>query len=369
MAKAPHLTEPDGDYQTLHEFVRDARQRLPDNIWDYLIGATETETTMRRNRLALDQIALRPRVCRDVSAVDCTTSLFGMRMRLPVMLAPVGSLESFDQGGAATAARGAASFGVPIVVSSVTKPELEETAQASDGPRIFQLYVRGDDAWTDDYVRRAASAGYNAFCITVDTASYSRRERDIARRFIKPWRASATGIEHQAAFNWDNVKHYKDRHSLPLILKGIATAEDAAIACEHGVDCVYVSNHGGRQLDHGRGAMEMMPDVVEAVAGRARIVVDGGFSRGTDIVKALALGADAVGIGRLYCYALAAAGAAGVVRALELLETEMAIAMALLGVTQPSDLGRSHVCAAQSVTVPHVLSAFPLLAPTPEMLR
>jgi glycolate oxidase len=369
MPEAPHLADPSGDYQTLHEFVRDARQRLPDNIWDYLIGATETETTMRRNRLALDQLALRPRVCRDVSSVDCSTSLFGMTLRIPVMLAPVGSLESFHPGGAATAAQGSAAFGVPIIVSSVTKPGLAETARAADGGRVYQLYVRGDDAWIDDIVHQAVDAGYSAFCITVDTAAYSRRERDIARRFVKPWRANATGHEFQAAFSWENVKHFKATHAVPLILKGIATAEDAAIACDLGVDGVYVSNHGGRQLDHGRGCAEVLPEVVDAVAGRARVLVDGGFSRGTDIVKAIALGADAVAVGRLYCYALAAAGAEGVTRLLELLETETAIAMALLGVTRIGDLGRAHVCAAPSATAPHVHSAFPLLSTTPEMPR
>ena len=369
MPEAPHLAEPAGDYQTLHEFVRDARQNLPDNIWDYLVGATETETTMRRNRLALDQIGLRPRVCRDVSSVDCTTSLFGMKLRIPVMLAPVGSLESFHTGGAATAHQGSAGFGVPVIVSSVTKPGLKETSQAAAGGRVFQLYVRGNDAWIDDIVHQAVDAGYAAFCITVDTASYSRRERDIARRFIKPWRAGATGVEFQAAFNWSNVKHFKDTHAVPLILKGIATPEDAAIACDHGVDCIYVSNHGGRQLDHGRGAMEVLPEVVEAVAGRARVMIDGGFSRGTDVVKAIAMGADAVAVGRLYCYALAAAGAEGVKRMLELLEIEIAIAMALLGVTRLGELGRSHVCAAMSPTAPHVHSAFPLLSATPEIPR
>jgi isopentenyl diphosphate isomerase/L-lactate dehydrogenase-like FMN-dependent dehydrogenase len=369
MPEAPHLAEPAGDYQTLHEFVRDARLKLPDNIWDYLVGATETETTMRRNRLALDQIGLRPRVCRDVSKVDCSTSLFGMKLRIPVMLAPVGSLESFHPGGAATAAQGSAAFGVPVIVSSVTKPGLAETARAADGPRVFQLYVRGDDSWIDDIVHQAVDAGYSAFCITVDTASYSRRERDIAKRFIKPWRAAATGTEYQASFNWDNVKHFKDTHAVPLILKGIATAEDAVIACEHGVDGIYVSNHGGRQLDHGRGAIEVLPEVVEAVAGRARVIIDGGFSRGTDVAKAIALGADAVSVGRLYCYALAAAGAEGVTRMLELLETETAIAMALLGVTRLADLNRSHIAVAASPTAPHVHSAFPLLSTTPEIPR
>ncbi len=367
---APHLAEPSGDFQTLHEFVAAARKNLPDNIWDYLIGATETETTMRRNRLALDSLALRPRVLCDVSHVDTSKTFLGKTSRLPVMLAPVGSLESFHPAGAAEAGRGASEFGVPIIVSSVTQPGLEESAAAATGRKLFQLYVRGDDAWVNDYVRRAIDAGYEQFAITVDTASYSRRERDIARRFVKPWRAAATGGDFQASFSWDNVKRFKDTWKIPLMLKGIATAEDATLAVRHGVDTVYVSNHGGRQLDHGRGSMDVLPEVVEAVGGRASVVVDGGFCRGTDVVKAIALGADAVALGRLYCYGLAAAGASGVVQLLELLETEIAIALALLGVTSLAALNRSHIHAgAPQVTAPHVHSAFPLLSGTPEIPR
>lgn len=370
MPEAPHLSELTGDNQCLHEFIPAARAKLDSNIWGYLIGATESETTLRRNRVALDAIALRPRVLRDVSTVDASTTFLGMKLRLPVMLAPVGSLESFDPGGAATAGRGAAEFGVPIIVSSVTRPGLEEAAKAATGPKIFQLYVRGDDTWVDEVVRKAVDAGYDAFCITVDTAAYSRRERDIAARFVKPWRAAATGHSHQASFSWGNVKHFKDRHRIPLILKGIATPEDAAIACEHGVDVVYVSNHGGRQLDHGRGSMDVLPEVMEAVRGRAGVMVDGSFCRGTDVVKAIALGADAVAVGRLYCYALAAEGAHGVRRMLEILENEVMVAMALAGAQSLAELNRSFLhSGAPLVTEPHVHSAFPLLFPTPEAPR
>ncbi len=357
-----HLNELDGDEQCLHEFVEAARAKLSDDIWDYLVGGTETETTLRRNRLALDAIAFRPRVLRDVSQVSCRARFLGKPMRLPVMLAPVGSLESFHPEGAAEAGRGAADFGVPIMVSSVTKPGLEESATAcGDGRRIFQLYVRGDDAWVDDYVQRAVDSGYDAFCLTVDTAAYSRRERDITKRFVKPWRSAATGQEYQAALSWDNVRRFKDKHDVPLILKGIATAEDAATACELGVDCVYISNHGGRQLDHGRGAMEVLPEVVAAVRGRAEIVIDGAFSRGSDIIKAIALGADAVAVGRLYCYGLAAAGASGVARLLEVLEHEVGVNLALLGVTSLDALNPSYLHLGARVTEPGVHSSFPLM--------
>lgn len=348
-------------FQTLHEIVRAARASLAPGPWDYLIGGTETETTLRRNRLALDSLAFRPRVLRDVSTIDPSSAFLGRPLRIPVMLAPIGSIESFAAGGGATAAEASAQFGVPQMLSSACNPGLEATARAADNFRIFQLYVRGDDAFVDDHVRRAVDHGYAAFCLTVDTALYSRRERDLARRFVKPWRVRATGHQYQAALSWDHVKRFKDKHPIPLILKGIATAEDAALACEHGVEVVYVSNHGGRQLDHGRGSIDVLPEVVRAVAGRARVMVDGGFVRGTDVVKALALGADVVGIGRLACCGLAAAGAPGLVRVLELLEDEIRICLGLLGATRVAALDPSYLHPAPPVTPPHATSAFPLL--------
>jgi glycolate oxidase len=192
---------------------------------------------------------------------------------------------------------------------------------------------------------------------------YSRRERDLAGRFIKPWRAdAAAGMAYQAALAWDDVKRFKDRHDLPLILKGIATAEDAQIAVQHGVDVIYVSNHGGRQLDHGRGAMEVLAEVVAAVAGRAPIIIDGGFNRGTDIVKALAAGASLVGLGRMQCIGLAAGGQAGLTRLLEILEEEIHICLGLLGVKAWAELDRSYLHAAAAVGTGETLGAFPLLA-------
>jgi len=351
----------DEQYQTLHELARAARRNLSDGPWDYLVGGTETETTVKRNRLAIDTVAFRPRVLRDVSKVDSSSTFFGRPVRLPVMLAPVGSVESFTPGGGATAAKGSGAFGVPHMLSSACNPGLEATAKAADNYRIFQLYVRGDDAFVDDHVRRARDHGYTIFCMTVDSANYSRRERDIDKRFVKPWRQAATGMNWQAALSWDQVKRFKDTHDIPLILKGIATAEDAAIACDHGVEGVYVSNHGGRQLDHGMGSLAVLPEVVRAVDGRATVMVDGGFMRGADVVKAIALGAQIVGLGRLQCLGLAAAGQAGLERALELLEDEIRICLGLLGVTSYSQLDASYVREAPAVTVPHVLSAFPLL--------
>jgi glycolate oxidase len=351
----------DEQFQTIHELARAARRNLSDGPWDYLIGGTETETTVKRNRLAIDSLAFRPRVLRDVSKVDSSSTFFGRPVRLPVMLAPVGSVESFTPGGGATAAKASGAFGVPHMLSSACNPGLEATAKAADNYRIFQLYVRGDDAFVDDHVKRAKDNGYTLFCMTVDSAHYSRRERDIDKRFVKPWRQAATGMNWQAALSWDQVKRFKDTHDVPLILKGIATAEDAAIACEHGVEGVYVSNHGGRQLDHGVGSLAVLPEVVKAVDKRAVVMVDGGFMRGTDVVKAIVLGAQIVGLGRLQCLGLAAAGQAGLERALELLEDEVRISLALLGVTSYSQLDASYVREAPVVAEPDALSAFPLL--------
>jgi glycolate oxidase len=278
------------------------------------------------------------------------------------MLAPIGGLEAIVEGGAATAARAAARFGVPQMLSSVCQPGLEETAAAAETVRVFQLYVRGDDAWVDDWVRRARDHGFRAFCLTVDVAVYSRRERDLLGRFVKPWRSRAgEGKAFQAALSWDHVKRFKDQHAdLPLIIKGIATAEDAALAVEHGVEVVYVSNHGGRQLDHGLGSIAVLPEVLKAVKGKAEVWVDGGFMRGTDVVKAIALGAKCVGLGRFTGLGLAAGGAPGLERALEILEEEVRTALGLLGVTSCAELGPQHLAPARAARAPGLFSAFPL---------
>ncbi len=351
----------DETYMNLHEFVKAARLKLNAYIWDYLIGGTETETTLKRNRLAIDSLGFRPRVLVDVNEPDGSHDFFGQRIRLPVALAPVGSLESFEAGGGVTAAKGAADFGVPIFISSVTQPGLEACGAASAGPKVFQLYVRGDDDYIADHANRAIDAGYTAFCITVDTAHYSRRERDIAKRFKKSWRAANTGMEFQAGLSWKNIETFKARHKIPLILKGIATGEDAERAVSSGVDVVYVSNHGGRQLDHGRGSLAVLPEVVSAVAGRAKVYVDGGFSRGSDVLKGIAMGADLVVMGRMYLYALAADGAPGINRLLEILEDEVHEVMGLLGITSLKQLDRTYVHAAPPVVEASVHSAFPHL--------
>lgn len=345
------------DFVSNQEIIAAARRNLTQNVWNYLTGGSESETTMRRNRLALDSLAFRPRVLIDVSKMDTSTLFLGHRLRIPVMLAPIGSLQSITPEGGVAVAKAAAEFGTVNFVSSVTQPSLEEIAAGSQNPKIFQLYVQGDMQWVENLLARVKKAGYAALCLTVDTAYYSRRERQMMDRWLPPSRR-ATGYEHRAALTWETMDAIKEIAGLPFILKGVATAEDAAIAVDHGVQAVYVSNHGGRQLDHGRGTIEVLPEIVAAVSGKAEIVLDGGILRGSDVLKAVALGAKAVAIGKLQGWGLAAAGQAGLVRVLELLESEISIAMGLLGVRNLAELTPRHVCKAEPVTEPHEMSAF-----------
>ncbi len=355
------MSSVEDEFLVLHEIVKAAKSNLSREIWDYLIGGAETETTLKRNRQAIDSLAFRPRVLRDVSQVDCSTTLLGERLRIPVFLAPIGSLQDLEPGGGATAARAAARFGTVSMLSSRSRPGLEAVAEASEGARIFQLYVRGDARWVDDHIRRALDAGYYALCLTVDLDHYGRRERDLAKRHVTSARKSVSGDHYQTLFSWDDVKRIKDTLDVPLILKGIATAEDAGIACEHGVQGIYVSNHGGRQLDHGRGIIEVLPEIVAVVNEETVIMIDGGFLRGTDVVKAIALGADAVGIGRMFGFGIAAAGETVVLRVLEILEAEIKTCLGLLGVSSVSELDGSYLHHASPVVPSGALSAFPLL--------
>ncbi len=350
-------------FQVLHEFAKAAKENLDKNIYDYVFGGSETETTVRRNRMAIETYALRPRVMRDVSKMNAGKDLFGMRLKLPVCLAPIGSLQQISSGGGAAAARAAGRFGCAHMLSSVCEPGMDAVAEAApDACRVFQLYVRGDNDWVDDKVRQAMDLGYKAFAVTIDLDAYSRRERDLSKRFVTNGRRSAVGETHQARFDWSDVDRIKKFCDLPFILKGIATAEDSKMAVEHGVEVVYVSNHGGRQLDHGRGSLDVLPECVEAVNGKAKVWVDGGFMRGTDIVKAMALGADMVGLGRLQALALAAGGEDALVRMLDILEREVQIALMLSGVTGYDELGPEYVHKELPAYPPHQFSAFPLIA-------
>lgn len=346
------------DFVTNQEIIMAARRNLPDNVWHYLTGGAESETTMRRNRYGLDALAFRPRVLIDVSEIDPSSAFLGHRLRIPVMLAPIGSLQSITPAGGLAVAGAAEEFGTVNFVSSVTQPSLEDIAAASGNPKIFQLYVQGGLDWVEALLERVKQAGYSALCLTVDTAHYGHRERQMMDRWLPPSRRGA-GYEHRAALTWEMLDRIKEIAGLPFILKGVATAEDAALAVEHGVDAIYVSNHGGRQLDHNRATVEMLPEIVDAVGGRAEIVLDGGIARGSDVLKALALGARAVAIGKLQGWGLAANGRAGLVRVLEILEAEIVTTMGLLGITRLDQLTPARLCHVRPMGPCHEMSAFP----------
>src|SRR4051794_15062248 len=350
-------------FQNLHEFIKVAKHNLSRNNFDYIVGATETETTLARNRQSLDCITFKPRVLRNVQDVDTSTELYGRKIRIPVMIAPVGGLQLFWQGGAATVAAAAGEFGIPMMLSSATEPGPEGVAkEAPDAFKIFQLYARGDDKYIDDFYKRSQDNGFAPqFCFTVDLAYYSRRERDVVKRHNRIANRSPAEHRNLAGLDWGAIERFQKRHpKAQVVIKGIQTAEDAQLALDHGIASIYVTNHGGRALDHARGAMEILPEVVAVVKDRVPIIIDGGFYRGTDVLKAIALGATAVGIGRLYCYALAAAGAPGVVRMLELLEDEIRRDLGLMGLDDIRKIDKSYICKVPPVRTADVFSAYHL---------
>jgi glycolate oxidase len=331
------------EFMTLPELRRAARRNLPLEAWDYASGGAESEATLRRNRRAMGHYVFRPRVLRGVAEVDISTTFLGMPLALPVMIAPMGSTVALHPDGDVALARAAGQMGTIHWLSTVSAHSPEEVVGAGGAPVIFQLYFRGDNAWAEKVIRRVEAAGCRGLCLTVDTSAYGRRERDLEKRYNPRGtkRALEVPVEYtrQAALTWDDVTWLRQTTRLPLIVKGIQSAEDAKIAVEHGVDVVYVSNHGGRQLDYAPAPLELLPEVAEAVDGRAEIVVDSGFQRGTDVLKALALGARAVCIGKAAAWGLGAAGEAGVVRTLEIFALELQIAMANTGQRCVAEIG------------------------------
>ena len=349
-----------GQFDTLQEIALAAHRKLPAPVWDHLMGGADSEMTLRRNRAGLDALALRQRVLVDVRNIDLSATLLGQELAFPVFPAPVGGFlgKVHNEGGPAVA-RAAVSRGTTAFIATAAKPSLEAAQEAVKRKLIFQLYVRGDRSWIEDILDRVRKAEYGALCVTVDRNFYGRRERDIVSGL--PVKEGFGDQSYQASLNWKDLVWMKERVGLPLIAKGIATAEDAVLAVEHGADVVYVSNHGGRQLDHAQGSIEVLAEVVKAVAGRAEVLADGGVQRGTDVVKMLCLGARAVGVGKLLGLALSAGGEAGVARMLELMELEVRTAMGLMGVTSIKQLGPQWLRAVPVLGTPSSVSAYPLL--------
>jgi isopentenyl diphosphate isomerase/L-lactate dehydrogenase-like FMN-dependent dehydrogenase len=350
------MTEP----LNLRDFEALARAHMEPGPFAYYAGGAGDEHTLRENENAFARRRFRPRMLVDVSRIDTSVTLLGELVAMPVGVAPTAQHRLAHPDGEAATSRAAAAAGVMFCASTSSSLSLEEIAAAAGPLRWFQFYTQ-DNAGprTEALLQRAAAAGYRAIVLTVDLAVSGRRERELRESFdigslrfgnFPPTDAVAdapdNGLRPQdapSAFTWDDLAWLRARTTLPLVLKGILTAEDARLAVEHGAAAVWVSNHGARQLDRSPASIEVLEEIVAAVAGRAEVYLDGGVRRGVDVATALALGARAVFLGRPILHALAANGEAGVTSALLMIKEELRNAMALLGTPTVADITRAHV--------------------------
>ncbi|MEO9029906.1 MAG: alpha-hydroxy acid oxidase [Ktedonobacteraceae bacterium] len=330
---------------TLFDYENLAATRLDQATWSYYVGGSDDEVTLRANREAFERIRLRPRMLVDVNRCEMGTTVLGAPVSLPVLIAPSAFHTLADPAGECATAQAAGGAGTLMVASSSSTRSLEEIAQAASGPLWFQLYVFNRQN-ARELVQRAAAAGYRALVLTVDSPRWGHKERAIRSGFQIPTKANVSdqaAAKDAIAITWDDVDWLRSLSPLPILLKGILTAEDALLAVEHGVDGMIVSNHGGRQLDGVLAGIEALPEVVEAVSSRCEVYVDGGIRRGTDILKALALGARAVLVGRPILWGLAVEGRSGARQVLEILRAELDLAMALAGRPTLASIDRSLV--------------------------
>ncbi len=351
--------QPDWEPLCLTDFEPLAKARVSAMAWEYVNGAAADETTVRWNREAFSRIRLKPRVLNDVSKLDTRVTLYGREHQYPILLAPTAAHKLMHPQGELATARGAGSAHAGFVLSSFSTTSVEDVAAAAKTPFWFQLYVQPDRGFTRNLVQRAESAGCTALCLTVDTPTAGARDRETRAKVSFPplpnleGARQAGGEQYRAAENkiysaildptltWKDVEWLRSFTTVPLLLKGILNPADADRAVQSGADGIIVSNHGGRNLDTVPATIDALPLVHEKVAGRVPILVDGGIRRGTDVMKALALGANAVLIGRPYLYGLGADGQDGVTRVLQILQREFAMSMALTGRTRISEIDRT----------------------------
>ncbi|MFO7572263.1 MAG: alpha-hydroxy acid oxidase [Gaiellaceae bacterium] len=347
---------------TLDDAERLAEATLPPDAWSYIAGGAGDERTVRWNREAFSRCRLRYRVLVDVSDVSTETTVLGSPVSMPVLVAPMAFQQIAHEEGEAATARGTAAAGTLFCLSTVATSTPAEVASAAPGaPRWLQIYVFRDREVSDQVIEEALEAGFSALVLTADLPVYGMRHREARTGFAAPEdavpaivAARARGGEAEghhslglleSGLEWSYVAELRERFGVPVIVKGLVTAEDARLACEHGAAGVVVSNHGGRQLDGAVSSLEALPEVVEAVDGRAEVYLDGGVRRGTDVVTALGLGARAVLLGRPALYGLAFGGSKGVEQVLGILRDEVENALALLGCRSPEDVTRAHVSA------------------------
>ncbi len=358
-----------------------AARRLPFPIFDFAEGAAEDERTLGRNRTGFARYLLMPRVLHDVSAVDHRTTVLGTEIALPVIIAPTGMPALFHHSGEDSLVPAAARHGTIFTASSMASRSIEQVAALSDGPKWFQLYVWKDRAILEDFIDRCRDADYDALCVTVDVPVVGNRERDARNRLTFPFRPTPAGLadilrkphwlwgmktkgpvlpanladwvegasignlarfseaQMDKSMTWDTTAWIRERWGGKFLIKGVLRADDAKRAVDAGFDGVIVSNHGGRQLDQVPAPIEVLPDIVAAVDGRAEVILDGGVRRGTDVIKALALGAKACMTGRPFLHGLAAGGAAGVDKAFEIFAAEIRRDMMLAGCPTIASIG------------------------------
>ena len=345
---------------TVDDAERLAEQVVAPEAWSYIVGGAGDERTLRWNREAFSRFRLRPRVLVDVSNVTTETTVLGSTVSMPALVAPMAFQQIAHEEGEIAMARGAAGAGTLMCLSTVaTATPADVAAAAADGPRWLQIYVFRDRAVSDDVIAQALESGFSALVLTADLPVYGIRHREARTGFESPdddvpaivaarERGGDTEDHHTVAMlesglEWDYVTELRERWKVPIVVKGLVTAEDAILACEHGAAGVVVSNHGGRQLDGAISSLEALPEVVEAVGDRAEVYLDGGVRRGTDVVMALALGARAVLVGRPAMYGLAFGGSKGVEQVLEILREETENALALLGCRSPAEVTAGHI--------------------------
>ncbi len=371
---------------SVEDLRKAARGALPRVIYDFIEGGAEDEITVHRNRRSFNDYTFVPRVLRDVSKVDLATRIQGLDCSMPLLCAPTGMSRLFHYQGEAAVARAAREAGVPYVLSTVSTCSIEEIATLSDGPKFFQIYVWRNPGLVSEHIQRCRASGYDGIFLAVDLAALGKRERDLRNGHGRPIELRVkTGfgaltrprwlfhyltssplrmsnmvahLPHKGAavrtidtvneqfdpsVTWEDAQRLREEWGLPFIIKGVQCAEDARRAVSIGATGIVLSNHGGRQLDHAPAAMDILPEVVDAVGNDIEVIIDGGIRRGSDIVKAIALGAKATMIGRPYLYGLAAGGQAGVARVLEVFRSEMEQVMKLIGCDSVQKLDRTYV--------------------------
>ena len=344
----------------LADFEPLAKAKMPVMGWEYVSGGAADELTMKWNKEAFQRIRLKPRVLVDVSKLDTRVTLFGQEHAYPILLAPTAAQKLTHPEGEVATVRGAGAAGAAMVLSSFSNTSLEDVAAAAKTPMWFQLYAQTDHGFTRELVQRAEAAGYRALCLTVDTPITGARNRETRANVKLQSLPNLKGLKGfggdstvqtgsldifssvlDAALSWKDVEWLRSFAKIPLLVKGVLNPEDADRAVKAGVAGIMVSNHGGRNLDTVPATIDALPQVADKVAGRVPVFVDGGIRRGTDVIKALALGANAVFIGRPYLYGLGAEGQAGVTKVVSILQREFAMAMALTGRTNIASIDRS----------------------------